>query len=153
MKTHFLGLVTLAVLCGPFATAQPVDDTTLKQIIIVGRHGVRTPVVPNSILNRFSSQPYPAFNVAGVANPGPSVLTTNGRANATALGAYFRLWLTQEGLLTGNDSADAAFVYLRANAAPLITDTAKAFAAGMLPAAALNVNSMRLRRSTRSSIR
>jgi 4-phytase / acid phosphatase len=141
MKIHFLGLVTLAVLCGPFATAQPWDDTTLKQIIIVGRHGVRTPVVPDSILNQFSSQPYPAFNVAGVANPGPSVLTTNGRANATVFGAYFRLWLTQEGLLTGNDSADAAFVYLRANAAPLITDTAKAFAAGMLPAAALKVNS------------
>ena len=141
MKTQFLRLVTLAVLCSPFLTAQPVDDTRLKQVIIFGRHGVRTPVVPYSTLNQLSALPYPAFNVAGVANPGPSVLTTNGRANETILGSYFRLWLTQEGLLTGNDTADAAFVYLRATGTPLISDTAKAFAAGMLPGAKLQVNS------------
>lgn len=141
MKTLFIWLVTLAVECGRFAAAQPVDDTQLKQVIIFGRHGVRTPVLPDSTLNQFSALPFPAFNVAGVANPGPSVLTTNGRANETVLGGYFRLWLTQEGLLTGNDPADAAFVYVRANWPPLISDTAKAFAAGMLPAAPLPVNS------------
>jgi 4-phytase/acid phosphatase len=141
MKTHFIRLVTLTLLCGRFVAAQPVDDTRLKQVIIFGRHGVRTPVVPNSTLNHFSVLPFPTFNVAGVANPGPSVLTTNGRTNEIILGGYFRLWLTQEGLLTGNDSADAAFVYVRATGTPLISDTARAFAAGLLPAATLNVNS------------
>jgi hypothetical protein len=106
MKTQIRRLVTTAVPCSPFLIAQPLDDTRLKQVTIFGRHGVRTPVVPYSTLNRLSALPYPAFNVAGVANPGPSVLTTNGRANETLPGSYFRLWLTQEGLLTGNDSAD-----------------------------------------------
>jgi 4-phytase/acid phosphatase len=141
MKTNLVGLVTLAALWGPCAAAQPLDDTTLRQVIIFGRHGVRTPVVPDSTLNHFSVLPFPGFNVAGVANPGPSVLTTNGRSNEILLGSYFRLWLTQEGLLTGNDAADAAFVYVRANAAPLIFDTAKTFAAGLLPAATVTVNS------------
>ena len=60
----------------------------------------------------------------------------------TILGGYFRLWLTKEGLLTGKDSADAAFMYFRANGTPLIIDTAQAFATGLLPAAApVNVNS------------
>ncbi len=140
MKTHSRSLITLAALCGSLAAAQSVDDTTLKQVIIFGRHGVRTPVVPNSALNHFSALPFPAFNVAGVANPGPSVLTTNGRANEILLGSYFRLWMTQEGLLTGNDAADATFMYVRATGTPLISDTAKAFAAGLLPAATLKVN-------------
>jgi 4-phytase/acid phosphatase len=47
----------------------------------------------------------------------------------------------REGLLTGHDSADAAFVYFRANGTPLIIGTAQAFAAGMLPVATVNVNS------------
>ena len=133
-------LLTLALLCVPFLAAQSVDDTQLKQVIIFGRHGVRTPILPNTgpglSLDAFSVLPFPAFPVSGVA-----VLTPNGGKNETILGGYFRLWLIQEGLLTGNDAADAAFVYFRANGTPLIIGTAQAFAAGMLPAATVNINS------------
>jgi 4-phytase/acid phosphatase len=136
MKIHSLRLVALTLCCGSFLAAQPVDDTQLKQVIIFGRHGVRSPLEPNSTLNNFSVQPFPEFSVSGAAN-----LTINGGTNETILGGYYRLWLTKEGLLTGNDSADAAFVYFRANGAPLIIDTAQAFWAGMLPAASVIVNS------------
>jgi len=130
MRIYLQRLVALACLGIPFLTAQPVDDTELKQVIIFGRHGVRTPVVPNTVLDKFSLQPFPEFAVSGV-----SVLTPNGATNETNLGGYFRLWLTQQGLLTGNDSADVNLVYFRAPGIPLITDTAKAFWTGMLPAA------------------
>jgi hypothetical protein len=76
------------------------------------------------------------FSVAGVSN-----LTINGATNETILGAYFRLWLTKEGMLTGKDAADASSVYFRANNGQLIMDTAKAFWAGFLPGASVNVNS------------
>jgi len=89
------------------------------------------------MLNNFSVLQYPTFPVSDQA-----VITPNGAANETLLGAYFRLWLTQEKLLTGNDSSDAAFVYVRANNAPLIVDTAQAFVAGLLPAAPLTVNTV-----------
>jgi len=134
MKIHFLGLPTLALLCGPFLAAQPVDNTQLKQVIIFGRHGVRSPVLPNTTLDTFSALPFPAFSVTDVG------LTVNGATNETILGGYFRLWLTQEGLLTGKDTADAAYVYFRANGTPLIVGTAQAFAAGLLPAASVNVD-------------
>jgi 4-phytase / acid phosphatase len=134
MKVYSVRLVTLALVCVPCLTAQPVDDTQLKQVIMFGRHGVRSPVLPNSTLNNFSGQPFPAFSASDVN------LTINGGTNETILGSYYRLWLTKEGVLTGKDSADAAFVYFRANGAPLIIDTAKAFWAGMLPAASVNVN-------------
>jgi len=144
MKISVLRCVTLALMCAASVTAQTVDDTELKQVIIFGRHGVRTPNSPNSVLNNFSAQPFPVFpDVPGnpTDNP-PSILTSNGAANETLLGGYFRLWLTQEGLLTGNDSADAANVYFRAQDAPLITDTAQAFASGLLPAASVTIHSV-----------
>ena len=93
------------------------------------------PLWPISTLNTFSVRPFPAFSVA------PGLVTSNGSALETILGGYYRLWLTKENLLTGNDSADAAFVYFRANVLEKTTKvTAQAFAAGMLPAASVNVN-------------
>jgi 4-phytase / acid phosphatase len=128
-------LIVLALCHGSFLTAQPVDDTQLKQVIIFGRHSVRSPVAPNSLLNTFSVRPFPDFGVSG-----PGILTSNGKALETLLGGYYRLWLTREGLLTGKDPVDAASVYFRANVIERTIDTAKAFAAGLLPAASVDVN-------------
>jgi 4-phytase / acid phosphatase len=127
----------LAMLCAPFLAAQRPDTTTLKQVIIFGRHAVRTPVAPNSLLDNLSTLQYPAF-----AASAPAVITPNGQTNETLLGGYFRLWLTQENLLTGDDHADSAFVYARANNTPLIVDTAQAFTAGLLPAASIAIDTI-----------
>ena len=127
----------MAALCTPFLAAQSRDTTVLKQVIIFGRHAARTPVVPASTLNTFSALPFPTFAVSGQA-----AITPNGRTNETILGNYFRLWLSQEKLLTGNDNADAAYLYVRADNAPLMVDTAQAFAEGLLPAARTTVNTV-----------
>jgi len=127
----------MAALCASVLAAQRADTTVLKQVVIFGRHAVRTPVAPASVLNTFSALPFPVFAASGQA-----MITPNGRTNETLLGNYFRLWLTQEKLLTGNDRSDASFVYARANDAPLIVDTAQAFAAGLLPAAPPAVNTV-----------
>ena len=129
-------MLLVAACCVPFLAGQPADDTQLRQVIIFGRHAVRTPNAANAILNNFSALPYPNFAVPGLA-----VITPNGQKNETILGAYFRLWLTQERLLTGRDAADNASVYFRADGAPLIVDTAQAFAAGMLPSSAAAIHS------------
>ncbi len=100
MKIYSRRLVTVALFCVSALHAQPVDDTQLKQVIIFGRHSVRAPGAPNSILDKYSVQPFPVFSVA------PGILTGNGAKLETILGNYYRLWLTREGLLTGNDSAD-----------------------------------------------
>ncbi len=142
MRTPLLQTVASILFVAGLLTAQPVDDTQLKQVIIFGRHGVRTPNLPNNaagsglFLDALSALPFPAFSVSGV-----DTLTPNGARNETLLGAYFRLWLTREGLLTGKDPADASVVYLRTTGAPLMVGTAQAFAAGFLPGAAINVNS------------
>ena len=130
MKIHAVRLATLAFFCVPYLTAQPVDDTQLKQVIIFGRHSVRSPVAPYSFLNAFSANPFPDFGVSA-----PGILTDQGKALETILGGYYRLRLINEGLLTGHDGADSAFVYFHANTLERTIETAKALWTGMLPAA------------------
>jgi len=124
-----MGLVSCAFLAG-----QTVDDTELMQAIIFGRHSVRSPLVDNGFLDNYSAQPFPDFGIP------PGNLTANGARLETILGGYYRLWLTQQGLLTGNDAADANFVYFRANTLERTRASAQAFAAGLLPSATITVN-------------
>lgn len=127
MKALVVRSFTAALLLVPVVAAQPVDDTKLKQVIIFGRHSVRAAVAPDATLNRLAAKPYPVFGVP------TGYLTENGRALERLLGSYYRLWLMKEGLLTGNDEADAATVYIRANVIERTIETAKAFWTGMLP--------------------
>jgi 4-phytase/acid phosphatase len=129
-------MLLIAACCIPFLAGQTADNTQLKQVIIFGRHAVRTPNAPNSLLNNFSSIPYPNFAV-----PGTAVITPNGQTNETILGGYFRLWLTQEKLLTGNDAADNASAYFHSDGGSLILDTAQAFAAGLFPSLTATIHS------------
>jgi 4-phytase/acid phosphatase len=133
MKIQSLRLLPLALVCASLLPAQAVDDTQLKQIIIFGRHSVRAAVAPNSYLDQYSAQPFPDFGVAA------GILTPNGEQLETILGGYYRQWLTQEGLLTGNDTADANFVFFHANVIQRTIDTAQHLWAGMLPSAPVNV--------------
>jgi 4-phytase / acid phosphatase len=133
MRTDSLWLVALALVCVGSLTAQPVDDTQLKQVIVFGRHSVRAPVASNNILDSFAVQSFPDFGVAA------GILTPSGEKLETILGGYYRLWLTREGLLTGHDLADANFVLFHANAIQRTVDTAQHFWAGFLPGAPVNV--------------
>lgn len=133
MRTWSLRAGALALFCGSSLTAQPVDDTQLKQVIIFGRHSVRAPVAPIADLNNFAVQQFPDFGVAA------GILTPNGEKLETILGGYYRQWLTQEGILTGHDTADANFVFFHANAIQRTVDTAQHLWAGLLPGAPVNV--------------
>ena len=135
MNMNSLRFVTLALFPLGYLTAQTVDDTQLKQVIIFGRHSVRSPVLDNSTLDTWSVLPFPAFQDM------PGILTSNGATLETILGGYYRLWLKQEKLLTGNDPAYANLVYFRANSLERTIATANAFATGLLPGAKVNVNS------------
>jgi len=121
--------ILIAALWAPLLAAQATDNTQLKQVIVFGRHSVRSPLATNSTLNQYSAGAYPQFSVQ------PGYLTANGAALETILGGYYRAWLTKEGLLIGNDASDAKLVYFRANNIERTIATAQAFAVGMLPAA------------------
>lgn len=103
------------------------DGSTLKQIIIFGRHGVRAPTTDRSELPPMSVDTYPEFEVPA------GYLTPHGYQAEVLLGAYFRSYLLQEGLLTGSVETDAANSYFRANSIQRSNVTAAALSAALLP--------------------
>ncbi len=135
-------LLSLPLLATFTAIAQTVppatDDTTLKQIILFGRHGVRSAAEPYSVTQIFASRPYPDFGVPA------GYLTLHGAQAEVLLGAYFRDYLLTEGLLTGNDKQDATHSYFRANSIQRSNISAASLATGLLPGATVGVHSFAL---------
>ena len=135
-----LGLVlTLTVPVRVQVLAQTIanlnDGTTLKQIIIFGRHSIRSSTACPVQLEQYAVQPYPDFGVT------TGCLTPNGSTAETLLGAYYRQYLLQERLLTGNDSLDAARSYFRSNTIERSWMTATAFGTGLIPNLSVPVHS------------
>jgi 4-phytase/acid phosphatase len=128
-------ILTACPLAAQLVPAQGTDPTVLKQIIIFGRHGIRSAALPASTLAAFTNQVYPNFGVS------TGYLTPNGALNETQLGRYFRDYLLAEGLLTGNDAADAQQSYFRANSIQRSNVSAAYLALGLLPNATVPVYS------------
>ena len=112
------------------------DDTVLKQIIIFGRHGVRSPVISPADYAKYSPRPYPDF---GVIQPG--FLTVHGQQAEVLLGAYYRSYLLFEGLLTGDAGVDLARSYFRSNSIQRSNLTATKLGAGLFNGATVPVHS------------
>lgn len=135
-----LGLVlTLAVPVQAPLLAQTIadtdNDTTLKQIIVFGRHSIRSSVTDPSVLQTYSVNDFPDFGVP------KGRLTPRGKQAAALLGAYFREYLLNQGLLTGNDQEDAAQSYFRSNSIERSYETAVAFQGSLIPGSAESVHS------------
>ena len=141
-KTILTGLwLTFAITSPVLAqTATNADDgTTLEQIIIFGRHSIRSSAVAPSTQERYAVDPYPAF--VGVPT---GYLTPRGQEAARLFGAYFREYLLHEGLLTGNASTDLSRAYFRANSIQRSNVTAAKFGAGLIPETTIPVHSYRI---------
>jgi hypothetical protein len=100
------------------------DDTYLEQIIIFGRHGVRSNAVPASTIAVFASRPYPEFDVP------PRFLTPHGAQAEVLSGAYYREYLLAERLLSGHAKDDAKAAYFRANSIQRSNISAASLATG-----------------------
>jgi len=134
-------LLTLAIAVPVLAqTLKDADDgTTLAQVIIFGRHSIRSSTVDPSILAQFSANPYPVF--VGVPK---GYLTPHGQQAAGLLGSYFHDYLLHEGLLTGSAPADLSRSYFHANSIQPSNITAAKFGEGLIPGATIPVHSYQL---------
>jgi 4-phytase/acid phosphatase len=111
------------------------DNTTLKQIIIFGRHSIRAPTSNPSSLAQYAVDTYPDFTVP------TGYLTSRGQQAASLLGSYFHDYLLFEGLLTGDAQTDISRSYFRANSIQRSNVTAAKFGEGLIPGATIPVHS------------
>lgn len=137
-KVISIGLLLALVITVPVLaqTIKPADDgTILEQVIIFGRHSIRSTTVEAATLATYSANTYHPF--AGV----PGYLTPNGREAARRMGSYFHDYLLHEGLLTGNASIDLSHSYFRANSIQRSNITASMFGERLIPDATIPVHS------------
>jgi 4-phytase/acid phosphatase len=107
----------------------------LKYVVIVSRHGVRSPTWDAARLNRYSARPWPDWGVA------PGELTPHGRDLILILGRYYRDWLVGQGLLGAAGCRDAGRVFVHADAEQRTLETGRAFAESILPGCGVALHS------------
>jgi 4-phytase/acid phosphatase len=133
-----LAVLTLAVaMQGPVLaqTTNAADDgTVLKQIIIFGRHSIRSSVTDSNTLQQDAVDTYPNFVGVPIG-----YLTPNGRLAAGLMGSYFHDYLVYEGVLTGDTNTDLVRSYFRANSIERSYITAAEFGTGLIPGASIPV--------------
>jgi 4-phytase/acid phosphatase len=109
----------------------------LKYVVIVTRHGVRSPTWDEARLNQYSAESWPEWSVA------PGNLTPHGRALMKLMGDYYRDWLTGDRLLSGKGCESAAHIYIWADTAERTLETGRALAESLAPGCSLPIHSQR----------
>ncbi|MGO9589880.1 MAG: histidine-type phosphatase [Candidatus Acidiferrales bacterium] len=128
--------LTTAILAALLAaSAVAAAPPRLKYVVIISRHGVRSPTWDATRLNQYSSEPWPQWGVP------PGNLTPHGRALILLMGAYYRDWLSGEYLLSRQGCKDAGRIYMWADTDQRTIETGRAFAESLLPGCELAVHS------------
>jgi 4-phytase / acid phosphatase len=121
--------------------AQPVcaqaaaPDPHLELVIVLSRHGVRSPLTAQADLDKFSASPWPTWNVA------PGILTDHGYQLMKGFGAWDRAEFSANGLLAPSGCADAAHVTILADTDERTRETGRALSEGMFPGCNVSVHS------------
>jgi 4-phytase/acid phosphatase len=136
----FIFVVAATVSTANAVAGQPgstqVSGERLKFVLILTRHGVRSPTWTNSRLDEYSKEAWPKWNVA------PGMLTPHGKILMSIFGGYYRADLAAHGLLSPNGCSDAEQVYFYADTDQRTVETAHGLAEGMLPGCKVEVHSL-----------
>src|SRR2546428_3785864 len=141
-----LVLTALSFSCVQSARAQvatrsvPVATTTegarLQFVVILTRHGVRSPTRPLQELDTYAAEAWPSWGVK------PGELTAHGAKLIHQLGSYDRAYLVAAGLLQPSGRADAKHIPILADVYQRTRETARTWAEAALPGCRITVDTM-----------
>ncbi len=127
-------LFSLAVAQSPAPPAAS-RDADLQFVVVLSRHGVRSPLTSQADLDKYSAAPWPKWEVA------PGLQTAHGNQLIRIFGAWDRTRWSSEGLLSAAGCADAVHVTIVADTDQRTRETGKALAEGIFPGCDIAVHS------------
>jgi len=133
-RAVLLSLLPLLIMA--FAGSAPAAQGgawTLERVVLLQRHGIRSPTDSPAKLDRYSAQPWPSWPVA------PGELTDAGRRALAVMAAYVRSRYTDLGLLPRAGCPAPGLIYVWADSTDERTRVSGAvMAAGLAPGCGLN---------------
>ena len=134
MVKKLLAFILCAILICASASVCRAEDYQLKQVVVLSRHNIRSPLSEKgSLLGDIT--PHEWFE--WTSNTGE--LSLRGAMLETTMGQYFRLWLEKEGLFPENYIPRDGAVRFYANSLQRTQATARYFSAGLLPVAVVPI--------------
>lgn len=119
-------LLAVAALFPP-TVGWSAGDEVLQKVVIISRHGVRTPETIAEELDGWSTQAWPVWSEP------PGNLTPRGAQLATLLGRYYRAYAVSGQLLPEQGCPSRGSVYVHADLLERTRSTAQALLDGLAP--------------------
>lgn len=123
----------LGAVCFALATASCTssEDDELLSVVVVSRHGIRSPLVATATLNQYTSRAQ-GFPTWPVSEDGKGTLTDVGQENVARLGAWYRDFYAAKGLLPRRGTCPASGkVYAYADTDQRTIQTAQGYLDGL----------------------
>jgi 4-phytase/acid phosphatase len=117
--------LSLAFFCG-CSSATAADRPAmpaLRFVLILTRHGIRSPLKPNADIAKYAAQAWPDWGLA------PGRLTPHGAAAARLMGAYYGDLYRRAGILGSSCPLDNVYLYTDSTSRTIVTG--QELAAGM----------------------
>ena len=128
-------LTSNAALAAQNAQAAPADQSPkLQFVLVLSRHGVRSPIGGQTQFDQYSAAPWPKWDVP------PSYLTQHGYDLMKLFGTWDRVKFSQLGLFAPTGCNDAQHVTILADSDQRTRETGKALAEGMFPDCGIEVH-------------
>jgi 4-phytase / acid phosphatase len=119
------------------ASGEPtgIRAADLQLVVVLSRHGVRSPLTSQADLDKFSAAPWPKWDVA------PGIQTAHGNQLIRIMGAWDRSYWSEDGLFTPTGCEDARRVTIVADTDQRTRETGNALAEGIFPGCGIEIHS------------